>query len=223
MGSVWENVVATPECFYVIEITRCATKTGPKKLFGFCCIFLSIQIWKKKKVHSKVRDTEMFMTNIQITFGSRKYSLHTCIHTWIQCHLLVFLCLCIKNQSWLLCDNILICFLSLCVSLTRPRSNPRLWCRWVFPFLSSALTMSVPDLEKKSQQTSSKIVLINFRYFDAIQGSAPEITAALSPVRAKISTNTALFRSSFSSLYSASFSAMPTYRTTYSYRWSLHS
>lgn len=70
-----------------------------------------------------------------------------------------------------------------------------------FLFLSSALTMSVPDLEKKSQQTSSKIVLINFRYFDAIQGSAPEITAALSPVRAKIPTNTALFRSSFSSLY----------------------
>lgn len=54
---------------------------------------------------------------------------------------------------------------------------------------------------KKKITANSKIFLINFRYFDAIRGWAPEITAALSAVRAKISTNKARFRSSFSSLY----------------------
>lgn len=175
-------------------------KNKTKKLFGFCCIFLSIQIWKKK-VHSKVRDTEMLMSNIQIHFvpGNIPY-IHAYIFEYSVIYLFFFVCP-LKTSLGYCVITYLFCFFSFCVSLTRPRSNPRLWCRWVFPFFLLCFNNVCSWFRKKSQQTSSKIFLINFRYFDAIQGSAPEITAALSPVRAKISTNKALFRSSFSSLY----------------------
>lgn len=170
-------------------------KNKTKKLFGFCCIFLSIQIWKKK-VQSKVRDTEMLMSNIQIHFvpGNIPY-IHAYIFEYSVIYLFFFVC---PLKTSLVYWSVFSLFVSpLHVHVPTPDSDAGEF----FLFFCSALTMFVPDLEKKSQQTSSKIFLINFRYSDAIQGSAPEITAALSPVRAKISTNKALFRSSFSSLY----------------------